>query len=142
MGKCFQSGIFSGATHSTSVCVRVCACGDVDVKLYNHKGEGEGPGDMVDRTLDSDWLPQQSDFRQGGACVRSTAPFTDINSLFRMTRNLRYPHGSAAIGHWQKRCNLIQNNNTDNKGLISIYYPGNYFKFFKSCPQNENILKF
>lgn len=66
------------------------------------------PGDVVDRTTGFDWLPQQSDFTEGGACMRFAAPFTDINSLFSMPRNLRCPHGSAAIGHRQKICNVIE----------------------------------
>lgn len=103
----------------------MCAYGDADVKLYNHKGEGEGPGDVVDRTMGSDWLPQQSDFTEGGACVRFTAPFTDINSLFSMLRNLRYTHGSAATGHQQKICNMIELDRAN----ISIYFE-NRFNIF------------
>lgn len=62
---------------------------------------------MVDRTRGSDWLPQQSDFPGGGACMRFAAPFTNINSLFSMLWNLRCPPGSALIDRQQKICNVI-----------------------------------
>lgn len=109
----------------------VCAYGDADVKLYNHKGEGEGLGDVVDRTMGSDWLPQQSDFKEGGVRMRFTAPFSDINSLFRMLRNLRCPHGSAAISHRQKICNVIEPiHRRELISYLNLFY--NYFKIFSS----------
>lgn len=118
------------------VCACVCAYGDADVKLYNHKGEGEGPGDVVDRAPGSNWLPQQSDFREGGTCVRFAAPFIGINSLFRMTRNLRCPHGSAAIGRWQKETGCDRTN-THTEG-ISFSHLLN-FTIFPFCRQNKSI---
>lgn len=59
-----------------------------------------GALEAVGRIRGSHWLPEQSDFREeglGGEVNRSTLSFSDINSLFSVTRNLRCPEGSALL---------------------------------------------
>lgn len=64
------------------------------------EGRRRGLWEAVDRMRGSNWLPQQSDFRRGGAVGEvdcSAVSFSDINSLFSVTRNSSCPVGAAVF---------------------------------------------
>lgn len=64
------------------------------------EGRRRGLWEAVDRMRGSDWLPRQSDFRRGGAVGEvdcSAVSFSDINSLFSVTRNSSCPVGAAVF---------------------------------------------
>ena len=111
MGECFQCSLVSRAATQQQQQQRcVCIVMPTSKGYIITEGRRRGLWEVVDRMRGSDWLPQQSDFRRGGAVGEvdcSPVSFSDINLLFSVTWNSSCPAGAAVF----RVCWRLQNQN-------------------------------